>query len=356
MAGLYSKTKLFHYKEKLDSLPRSVDAILPPVHIRIKPTNVCNHNCRYCAYRVDNLQLGQNMNIRDFIPRDKMMEIVDDIIEMKVQAVTFSGGGDPFCYPYLEETVEKLAASPVKFAALTNGARLTGRIAERFARHATWLRISMDGWDDASYRHYRGVGDGEYTRILNNMAAFMALRPACYLGVSMIIDRDNASHIFEMVSRLKAVGVNSVKLSPCIVDNEGGRNNAYHQPIFEQVKEQIQKTRSELADPSFEIYDAYHELDDKFQKTYEWCPYLQVLMVIGADQNVYSCQDKAYNLQDGLLGSIRNQRFRDFWMTGKEKFFKIDPSRVCGHHCVANGKNLMVLEYLNADPDHLGFV
>jgi 2-iminoacetate synthase ThiH len=75
--------KVFHFKEKVDSLPRDVDRILPPLHIRIKPTNVCNHNCGYCAYRVDNLQLGKDMVTKNQIPREKMLEIIDDIVEME---------------------------------------------------------------------------------------------------------------------------------------------------------------------------------------------------------------------------------------------------------------------------------
>ena len=108
MGHLYTHMKIFHYKDKLESLPRESDVILAPLHIRIKPTNVCNHNCRYCAYRMDDLQLGKDMNVRDYIPRDKMIEIIDDIIEMGVNAVTFSGGGEPFCYPYLLDAVERL--------------------------------------------------------------------------------------------------------------------------------------------------------------------------------------------------------------------------------------------------------
>ena len=40
-----------------------------------------------------------------------MMEILDDIIEMDVKGVTFSGGGAPFYYPYLLEAVKKLIDS-----------------------------------------------------------------------------------------------------------------------------------------------------------------------------------------------------------------------------------------------------
>jgi hypothetical protein len=104
------------------------------------------------------------------------------------------------------------------------------------------------------------------------------------------------------------------------------------------------------------VFDSYHELDDKFKKEYNWCPYLQILHVIGADLNIYSCQDKAYNLDDGFIGSIKEQKFKNFWFSDKENFFRINPSKVCNHHCVANAKNRLVLGYLNADREHLGFV
>ncbi len=172
MGNLYTQLKIFHFKEKIDSLPLSVKDILPPVHIRIKPTNVCGHNCSYCAYKADNLQLGKDMVRKDYIPEAKMMEIIDDIIEMEVKAVTFSGGGDPFYYPYLFKAAEKLAISSVKFASLTNGARLEGDVARIFAKHAVWLRISMDGWDAQSYASYRGVSEKEFDKVINNMRDF----------------------------------------------------------------------------------------------------------------------------------------------------------------------------------------
>jgi len=356
MGLLYTKMKIFHFKEKLDSLPRSIGTVLPPLHIRIKPTNVCNHRCAYCAYRTDNLQLGKDMQVKDSIPREKMLEIIDDIIAMGVKAVTFSGGGEPFCYPHLLEAVKRLAESPVSFASLTNGARLHGEVAEVFAHQATWVRVSMDGWDGKSYAAYRGVSEDEFSKVINNIKAFKKLGGGCYLGVSFIVDRRNAGHVYSFVGMMKEIGVNSVKISPCIVSNDGAENNAYHAPVFHRVKEETAKAISDFADENFEIFDSYHELDNKFTKNYDWCPYLQILPVIGADCRVYSCHDKAYNLEKGVLGSIKHQRFIDFWMDGKEKFFKINPARHCNHHCVANIRNHLILEYLDADAIHLSFV
>jgi MoaA/NifB/PqqE/SkfB family radical SAM enzyme len=353
---LYTPYKIFRHKEKIDSLPREIGTILPPAHIRIKPTNRCNHNCRYCAYRAEGLQLGQDMRPGDMIAREKMAEILEDVVDMGVGAVTFSGGGEPLGYPHIAESLRFLAQSPVRFAALTNGALLKGEVAELFAAHGSWIRVSVDGWDDASYTRYRSVRDGEYTRILGNMEAFKRLGGGCLLGASLIVDAENHDRIFEQVRRLKDAGADSVKISPCIVSNDAGKNNAYHTPFFDQAKEQARQAKAMLDDAGFEVYDSYHALDDKFQKDYEWCPFLQMLCVIGADCNVYACQDKAYNLEKGLLGALRDVRFKTFWFADKAAFFKVNPAKDCNHHCVANAKNRMLLEYLEADPGHLAFV
>ena len=78
--------------------------------------------------------------------------------------------------------------------------------------------------------------------------------------------------------------------------------------------------------------------------------------MIGADLNIYPCQDKAYNLDEGLIGSLKNRSFKDFWVSDKSKFFKINPSIHCNHHCVAHPKNKLILEYLDVDKEHLDFV
>ena len=150
--------------------------------------------------------------------------------------------------------------------------------------------------------------------------------------------------------------MDSAKISPCIVSNSGRENNEYHQSLFAVVKEQVKKAVKELAGSTFEIFDSYHELDEEFKKDYTWCPYLQILPVIGADLNIYPCQDKAYNLKEGLVGSIESMRFKEFWFSDKNVFYAINPSLVCDHHCVAHEKNKLILDYLGADKEHLEFV
>lgn len=358
MTAKYSKYKIFHFKDKMDSLPKENEKITAPIHIRIKPTNVCNHACWYCSYQsLDDIQLGKDMNLRDTIPKEKMDEIIDDCIDMGVKAITFSGGGEPFLYPHFLETLKKLSTSSIKFASLTNGSRLDGEAAEIFAKHGTWVRISIDGWDDESYAEYRNTKPGEFTKVVENMRNFAKIDGrTCNLGISFIVDNKNYKEIYNFSKLMKDIGVDSIKIAPCVIGNDGVENNKYHKPIYEEAKRLSVKVKEELEDDSFEVFDSYHLLEDKFDKDYGWCPYVQINPVIGADMNVYTCHDKAYNLDTGSLGSLKDIGFKKLWMNNKDKFFNVNPSLHCNHHCAVNEKNKLIFDYLDVDKDHLGFV
>jgi len=351
MGRLYSHLKFLNFSDNIEALRDR--RIAAPVHMRIKPINHCNHSCWYCAYRVDQLQLGEDMDLKDKIPTDKMFEIVDDIIDMRVKAVTFSGGGEPLIYKPLPDVIDRLAEGGVAVAALSNGANLKGRMADAFAEHGTWIRVSMDAWDDASYMTSRSVRDGEFTRIIDNLRAFAVRDTKCVLGVSYIVSQDNHEHILSMCELLKDVGVNHVKLAAAVVSNDVHENNLYHRKIMDQVTAQIEQAQK-LRTPNFTVLNHYHEAEERFDKDYDICPFLMFLTVIGADQTVYTCQDKAYNTK-GKLGSIKDQSFKDFWFSeaNQKRLFEVSPSKDCQHHCVTHAKNLALMEYMDEPFDLL---
>jgi MoaA/NifB/PqqE/SkfB family radical SAM enzyme len=353
---LYSQLKIFHFPEKLRSLTRESASVEPPLHVRIKPTNLCNQHCWYCSYRADALQLGKEMNPRDSIPREKMLEIIGDLEQMGAGAVTFSGGGEPLVYPHMTAVLERIVTGgKLKFAFITNGINLKDGLSEIIGAHGSWVRISVDGWDDGSYGAYRGVASGQWSRLMKNIETFTRTRNGCLLGVYIIVDEKNGPHLYDMVRRYRDLGVNSVKVYGVVMSDDVGRNNAYHARFFDAVKEQSMKAKTLLQDADFQVNDAYNYQAGNFEKTYGWCPYAQITPVIAADLCVYSCHDKAYT-EGGRLGSIREQRFRDFWLADKEKFFRIDPRRDCRHHCMVNPQNHLILEYLNLHRGHLEFL
>ncbi|MBV8073960.1 MAG: radical SAM protein [Candidatus Eremiobacteraeota bacterium] len=352
MSVVYSPLKVFAFTERFAARE---GPLAPPVHIRIKPTNACNQSCWYCAYRVEHLSLGSEMEIRDKIPREKMLEIAGDVVAMGVRAVTFSGGGEPLVYPHLAETVRTLGQGGVAVGCLTNGAALRGEAAEALGAYATWVRVSIDAWDDASYARSRRVRAGTFDRVLANIEAFVESTQRCALGISFIVTHENASHVAEFCRLAYALGARHVKLSACVVGNDAEANRAYHAPIEAMVGAQIAAVR-ELEGPAFTILDHYHAMPARFERGYDSCPMLQILTVIGADLNVYTCQDKAYT-PSGTLGTIREQSFRSLWGSSEtaERVRSLDPRAACPHHCVSHAKNLLLHEYLALDSAHAAF-
>jgi Fe-coproporphyrin III synthase len=354
MKDVYSKLKFLRFKDQLDALENNHMA--PPVHIRIKPINACDHDCWYCAYHDPHLQLGNLMEYKDKIPQSKMIEIVEDLVEMGVKAVTFSGGGEPLIYPHIGETVLALGRNKIKLATLTNASHLKGEVAEAFAKYGSWVRVSIDGWDAKSYAEYRNIKIDAFDTIINNMRDFAKIKSECLLGVNYIVDEKNYRHIFEFISMMKEIGVDHVKIMGVIVSNDGKQSNQYHLKLKDAVHEQIIRAH-ELESENFKIINHYHEFPERFDKDYTTCPSQQFLTIIGADSKVYSCHDKAYT-DLGFLGSIENRSFKEFWFSeeNRTRMQAINPSIHCNHHCAEHRRNLLLHEYLSIDKGHAEFI
>ena len=285
-----------------------------------------------------------------------MAAIVEDLLDMGVEAVTFSGGGEPLLYPGQAEIITRLAGGGIRIGSLTNGSQLRGKVADAFAAHGTWIRVSIDGWDSESYAAYRSVRATEFDKVTGNLADFAARDSDCALGASIIVDQRNASHVAELSQLLKSCGVSHIKVSACVISNDADENDAYPASFSGVVRDGITAGKA-LEDESFTVVDHYHNLAGRFEKSYTRCAFAHFLTVIGADCKVCTCHNKAYT-ESGLLGSIKDRRFRDFWL-GEEnqtRMRAINSAHDCNHHCVADAKNRQLAEYLDAAPDHLAIV
>lgn len=359
MAELYTDSKILHFDSKLKDLSGGV--LSAPIHIRLKPTNKCNHRCYYCCYRNENLYLNQLVNENDEIPYDKMREIISDLIRMKVKAVTFSGGGEPLCYPHIIETIESLLSQGIKIAVLTNGSLLKGEVTKVLSQRAIWIRISMDAADSKMYAKIRGVSLKEFDKVCKNIHNFAKMKNRnSQLGINFIVTKENYKDVYEFLKLMKKLGVDHVKVSESVVSTKRKENKEYHLSFLNLVKKQIVKGFSNLADDNFKIIDKFDDFVDGnnyYKKKYTWCPFIQCLTVIGADMNVYSCQDKAYT-QKGRIGSVRDKSFQELWFSdsAKKRIIGLNPAKDCIHHCTQHTKNLMLLDYLNVNRSHLEFV
>jgi MoaA/NifB/PqqE/SkfB family radical SAM enzyme len=350
----YSNLKIFAHAEKLNAIQEGER--LAPIYIRIKPTNYCNHGCYYCSYADSDLGLRDSVNKQDQIPWEKMQEIISDIKEMGVKAVTFSGGGEPLVYPYIVETMQGILDAGVDLSIITNGQLLKGDRAKVLA-NAKWVRISFDSADAKTYSNIRKISLNSFDEVCNNISEFAKIKSKdCELGVNFVINHENAHQVYQMAELVKSLGVNHIKYTARITKDLF----EYHESFKESAIEQIHRAQTELESEGFKVINKYEGDFDSamiFHRCYEHCYINNIFTVIAADSKVYFCHDKAY-VSEGVVGDLAKQSFKDLWFSKEvvERYKNFNPMVECNHHCVYDDRNMLLNTFYSLDRNHINFI
>lgn len=348
---LYSPLKVFHHQDRIEKM-RNGEQIVP-VQVQLIISDLCNHDCNFCAYRMTGYssnqlftlgsqlaEVGHNNPIR-WIKYNKVLEILEDCAEMGVKAIQLTGGGEPSVHPQFELIVRKILDLKLDLALVTNGVN----IKPDTLREATWVRVSVDAGRPDTYCQIRGVSETHWNRVWKNISAF----DGPIVGVGFVVTKDNFNEIYDCASRAKDAGANNIRIS-AVFQNEGVD---YFDQLWGQIATELKRTRK-LQDVTFDVFDNFGErVYDLEQKSpsYERCGYQDFVTYIGGDLNVYRCCVLAYN-ERGIIGSLKEQRFKDMWKNHSSKGFD---ARGCPR-CMFNGKNETILYAIQTDPPHVNFV
>lgn len=350
----YSNLKIFAHAQVLNDVGEGKRTA--PIYIRIKPTNYCNHKCYYCSYADNELGLRDSVNKQDQIPWEKMKEIIADMDEMGVKAVTFSGGGEPLVYPHIVEAMKKILDTEIDLSIITNGQLLKDERADVLA-NAKWVRISFDSTNAHTYAKVRQLPLSAFDEVCQNIYQFsQKKKESCELGVNFVVNHENASQVYDMAKMVKDLGVNHIKYTARVTKDLF----AYHEPFKEKVIEQIYLAKEELESERFRIINKYEGDFDSalvFHRCYDKCYVNRIFTVIAADSKVYFCHDKAY-VKEGIVGDLAKQSFKELWLSPQtiERYQKFDPKKECNHHCVYDDRNELLNTFYTLDKNHINFI
>ena len=71
----YSSFKIVHHPEVIAALKQKQDIV--PTQVHFIPTNKCNQNCNFCAYRMEGYSSAQTFTPVDEIPTSKALELIN---------------------------------------------------------------------------------------------------------------------------------------------------------------------------------------------------------------------------------------------------------------------------------------
>lgn len=350
----YSNLKIFAHARELNEIGEGKR--IAPIYIRIKPTNYCNHKCYYCSYADSALGLRDSVNKQDQIPWEKMQEVISDMSDMGVKAVTFSGGGEPLVYPWIVESMQKILDAGIDLSIITNGQLLKGERAEVLA-NARWVRVSFDSANAGTYAKVRQLPLEAFDEVCENIRQFSGIKKDyCELGINFVINHENAEQVYDMARLVKDLGVNHIKYTARVTKDLF----AYHEPFQQNVIEQIHRAKAELEDGRFRIINKYESDFDSvlvFHRCYEKCYINRIFTVIAADSRVYFCHDKAY-VSEGVVGDLKNCSFKELWFSEEtvKRYDSFNAQQECNHHCVYDDRNELLNTYYSLDKNHINFI
>ncbi|MBQ6773908.1 MAG: radical SAM protein [Synergistaceae bacterium] len=357
MNNVYSPLKVFHHKDALDALEAGRQAA--PFYIRLKPTNMCNHHCSYCTYGSGNTQRKtdnrDNIQHADMIPWTKLQEIIADMGEMGVKAVTLSGGGEPLVYPHILEAIRQIKAHNIELSIITNGQLLEGSTAQELY-NARWVRISFDSPVESEYCRLRSVSPRAFQAVCENIRSFAEHKnPGCVLGINFVVGKDNFSHVYHAAKLLSELGVDNVKFA-ALVDNAP----EYHADIKDEVIAQIHRAKHDFESGKFHIFNNYE--NDWQDKNFTLLPFstcytCRMVSVIAADSKLYLCHTRAYD-SGAELADLSEQSFKQAWFSEEviRKLRAVNPHEDCKNFCAYESRNRLIQEYFDVDLSHVNFI
>ena len=330
-----------------------------PILIEIDPSNACNHSCPFCISGHIHFAKfkGTEFFNRAIMGERNLMNLSKELVEMDIQAINWTGGGEPTMNPHLKKAIKYIREnSNIKMGMFSNGTMLKKfDMFEELARSLTWIRISLDAGNEESYNKLRITNkNNDFKTVLENIRELIKIKKKINsnlcIGAGFVVTKDHYKEVKEFSEIFKDLDVDYCQFKPEIVqiEREGSPDRSKEQISsnfwMNEVIEALDEARLVLGN-KFECNS--YKLEDliinpkTYGRNYSECLGSQLQPCIGADGNVYVCTNHRGH-KNYAYGNIFEKSFKEVWkdlksrkcvmkqIEEKEKFSKC--SQLCKPH------------------------
>lgn len=295
---------LTHYHEAKNILEGGMPA---PRTAIVYPTYVCNQNCTWCEYRVENSEW------RDVMTREQLRGLLRELYALGVRGTEFCGGGEPAMHPDLADAMREAYGYGMRFGLLTNGTKCTGELAEALVDCASYVRVGFDGATAATVDRVKRPKhpDASFDAVCENVRAMLRLRDArgTHLRISMkvVLDATNYREAPDCVALARDLGVDSIqfkaaRLCPTELNAEQTA----------EVQRMLTDLRAEHG--AFPIVGGVEKVNMHRQC---WLTPLQVM--VDARGDVYLCCYYVHRKGSHTIGNCFDTPLRDLWYSERHR-------------------------------------
>ncbi len=326
-----------------------------PVHVEIHPTTRCNHRCKRCAAVIPKIPGGKRLELaytRDTdIPLDRLLDMVDELAECGVKAVTLCGGGEPMIYKGIHELLAKIIDRRIALGIITNlNVELDPSVTE-LLKKAVFIRVSLDAADEDTYRSlHRPQDGGGFARVLRNIRSVW--HDGLDLGINYLVQRENYLHIERAAALARDLDVAYIRFTPAHTIQEGRE----YLPIWDEIASQLERAKRYEGE-KLTVLGAVERFRNMVEnrKDYARCVYHEFHPILGADMSLYPCCVLNY-FKGFEMVNLAERPFSEAWNDPARRRFSstLDPS-LCPP-CWFDAQNRLMNYMLLEDKRHADFL
>jgi len=310
--------KVIRHWERLQVLSITENCV--PITIEIDPTNRCNHRCTFCS---------SYCKSEDELSLDRVISLLDELMESEVLSISWKGGGEPTLHPHLPAMLWRGRTNSFAQGLTTNGSKLKDDVAEAAAQ-ISWVRISLDAATEAT--HFAIHRTTDFKRILKNISNLVSMNHTCRIGLNMTVSPDNFQEIIQFARLGHHLGVDYVAFRPAYYEVFG-----LSSPVSSDFNTQIQDAFDLVRNFDWGNMEVAIGQMGNAGRVGSYIPKRclapALRPTIGADGEVYACCDLRGH-KEFSFGNINDNTFWEIWNSERRsQVFEQTRSLQCLKYC-----------------------
>ena len=274
------------------------DVLSAPCEVAIEVTGRCNLNCKYCFNDSKDVD----------IPYSKLLNLIDQIDEMEVFEVCFTGG-EPFIREDFLEILEYSSKKNFSILIVTNGTLLTKEKIERLDEMnlISSLQISVDSSNADIHNYVRGKH-----QIIVNVLKEIKKISSSLPTIGLVLHKHNFNDVCSSLDKLSEYcsGFHLMNLQASKKALEYKQDLFLDTNILAKIWNDVDNFCKKNS-INIDIHD--YDLKKKETARFTGCTAGKTKVVITPELNVLPCD----MVRDIILGNLVNQSLADVWKSKK---------------------------------------
>ncbi|MBU1270523.1 MAG: radical SAM protein [Nanoarchaeota archaeon] len=311
-----------------------------PEVVEIFPTNYCNFACPHCRFQEEHGDESQHLDI------NTLERLLIELSERDVHAIELSGGGEPLVHPDVNRMFEKFAEHEFRVGMITNGYGFLDNtpLVDRVVQCSDWIRISVDGFSDETYKRVHGKRDISYGALRDAISELVTKAGETpKIGLKILVSKLNYEDAYLAVNEAREFGVDYLQFKFLGFPRHLVLGEHETEIVTGEIREQIAGVSGQ--ELVAELVPAYKGETKHTQK----CLMTFLHPVVDWDGEIYVCAFFEHRKKKHSLGNVHEGGFFAHWDSPHhlEVFDSIDPA-TCVPKCPMLRYN-PVIDFIKSD-------